>query len=481
MSLRLGLLLALLLGLCLRAWDLGGPSLWLDEIGQVMAARAPWSALPEQVVQHLSPPLDYGILKVGQAVFGQSDTAVRVPALIFGLVAIVLSAAWARMTLGESSARWMALLMALSPFAIAYAREARMYSLLLAESAAAWLLLERFLVRPHWGRAAALGAMLGAALLTHYYGAALALGVLAVGLWRRPAELPRLAMAGLLALALFAPWAPWFIEQLKASGGQIGYGLWPRPSFFKAILSALSSNSGFRDPWFYGMGAAALAGAWVGRREAAVRAAAAVLALTLIAFFLLAFWRLTSTERNFIFLLPLFLLLLARALQGVEAALAQRWGSRTTWVLAALLLAVMAPALLAQLTRGRHGYQPEWKLAAAWLDREEASAPYWVPDPHSRGCLAYYLEPGAPYVFMGSRSLDSANQAGDRTRVMGPDELELARLGRLSGVLVLPNWPLSFSPGPEGVPAYQALYESSATRIHGQRPEGQIRILKAGP
>jgi hypothetical protein len=167
---------------------------------------------------------------------------------------------------------------------------------------------------------------------------------------------------------------------------------------------------------------------------------------------------------------------LARALQRVEAALAQR----TAWVLAALLLVLMTPALQAQLTRGRHGYQPERKPAAAWLDREEASAPRWVPDPHSRGCLAYCLEPDEPYVFMGSRSLAPDNQSGDRIRVMGPAELDLALEGRLAGTLVLSERPLSFCPGQEGVPGYQTLYRGSATSIDGQRLEGQIRMLIRG-
>lgn len=471
--------LCLLAALGLRAWDLGGPALWLDEIGQVMVARGSWAALPDQVAQHLSPPLDYALLKLAMGVLGSGDAAVRVPALLSSVAAVGLGWAWALRIGGEGLARWMALLSALSPMALVYGREARMYALFLALACGAWLLLERLQEKPGLARALALGGWLGAALLTHYYAFALLGAVLAVGLARRRGDARWLALAAAVAAACFAPWTPWFLRQLRASGAEIGYGLPPTAAFFRQVLSAFGSYSGVRDPWFYAALALGLAGAVLAwrRRERPLLEAAAVLAAALAALWALSFWRRTGTDRNFIWLLPTFLALAARALLGLERALARRWPRIAFGGLALTAALGLAPALHERLTRGRQGYQPDWRAAAVRLAERDSRQPVWVPDPHSRGSLAYYLDPGAPYVFMAGRSLDPANRPGDRIRVLGSSELEQALSGRLEGVLVMPNWPLSFSPGPEGMPAYQDLYARADVRIPGQRPEGEIRLL----
>jgi hypothetical protein len=139
----------------------------------------------------------------------------------------------------------------------------------------------------------------------------------------------------------------------------------------------------------------------------------------------------------------------------------------------------MAPALRAELLHGRRDYQPDWKGAAAWLEGHAAGRAVWLPDPHSRGCLAYYLEPESDLVFMAARSLDPANRPGDRLRVMDAAALDAAVAGRLDGELVLPGRPLSFTPGPSREAVYRGLYGRPSAVIPGQRPEGDIHILAA--
>ena len=419
-----GLWLALALGIAalFRGWGLGSSSLWLDEIGQASAAQAPWSQLPAKVSQHLSPPLDYAVSKLALA-WGHGDALLRLPALFFSLLALPLFFALAARCLSGAGAAWSLWLLALSPLALQYAREARMYSLFLTLSLASWLLSLRFREKPSAARALAWGLAGGLALLTHYFAVFALLAQALAAAWalrRTPNAWKKLGLAlGLMALCAVA-WAPWALQQWRSSGGAMAYGLQPDLSFFKQALSAFSSASGFRDAWFYAFGIFAAIGlvlAWRGR-EAALLESALNLILSLLTLWLLSFFKPLVTVRNMIYLLPFYLLLVGRSL-----ACLQNWLKLPSWVLGLGLVLAMAPALQARRLE-RQSYQPDWRGAAKAIQALDAAGTQtvWVGDAHSRGCLAWYLTPEADTVFMHARSLDAANLPGDRIKVFGPFE-----------------------------------------------------------
>jgi len=310
---------ALLVAVAFRLPGLGANSLWLDEIGQAASAEAPWSQLPAKVAQHLSPPLDYAVSKLALA-WGRSDGILRAPAFFFSLLALPLGFLFAARAASGLTAGWTLWLLALSPLALQYAREARMYSLFLSLSLAAWLLSLRFRQRPGALTALAWGLAGGLALLTHYF-AVFALAAQALGAVWGLRRGPKSAYAWLLVAltvmaAVFAPWLPWALQQWRVSGGGMAYGLQPNLSFFKQALSGFSSASGFRDAWFYAFAGLALVGtaaAWK-RREALLLEMALLLALSLGLLWFLSFFRPLVTVRNLIYLLPLYLLLVAQGI-----------------------------------------------------------------------------------------------------------------------------------------------------------------------
>ena len=130
--------LAIATGAFLRFDGLGVPSYWLDEIlGQKLttsAASAPWWRwLAGFAEEH--GPLYYATQLAGRT-FGTSEFAGRLLPAIFGVAAIVLAYFASRSVA-------VAILMAVSPLAVYYSREARPYALLMMLTAALIVLLLR--------------------------------------------------------------------------------------------------------------------------------------------------------------------------------------------------------------------------------------------------------------------------------------------------------------------------------------------------
>src|SRR5437763_15224657 len=122
--------------------------LWLDEALTVNIARLPLSRIPDALRHDGSPPPYYLVLHGWIGVFGSGDVAVRALSAVFAVATLPLI--WiAGLRVGGRRAGIAALLLlASSPFAIRFATEARMYSLLGLLAVAGYLLLERMLDRP---------------------------------------------------------------------------------------------------------------------------------------------------------------------------------------------------------------------------------------------------------------------------------------------------------------------------------------------
>ena len=133
--------------------------------------------------------------------------------------------------------RWVAwagvLLLASSPFAIHYATEARMYSLVVLLVLAGFLALDTVRHRPSWRASVGLGLVTGLLLLTHYWAFFLVAAV--AGLLAVRAARSRGARRALLAMAvgslLFVPWLPSFLEQMRTTGTPWGTPPKPRAVF----------------------------------------------------------------------------------------------------------------------------------------------------------------------------------------------------------------------------------------------------------
>jgi len=273
------LLLALtLLALILRLSHLQDQSLWVDEANTYYQNYGPLGEMLARArLIAIDFPLDRFFLNA-VSVFPPNEFSQRLPAALFGVLAVPLTYAFARRLWGRHAGLLAAGLLAFSPYAIRYSQEARNYSSFTALHLLSLICLLGALRRPTRGRWLAYALTSALALLDHVY-AVVALGlqfgflalILMVDALRRypPRELRRrwpalLRPAGehLLALAvaglLFLPWALLVLtaDRTGASVAQ-GFGAWRTlssvqftPDVLLRMLRWLSANANATTPLF---------------------------------------------------------------------------------------------------------------------------------------------------------------------------------------------------------------------------------------
>ncbi|MCX8067114.1 MAG: glycosyltransferase family 39 protein [Anaerolineae bacterium] len=165
---RVLLLLILLLAAGLRFYRLDAQSFWNDEGNAVRAAERPIPLVIAAARGDIHPPGYYLLLHFWRIPTGDSEFAVRALSVYIGLLAVALTGRLGRRMFGAEVGLVAALLAALSPLAVYYSQEARMYGLLGLIAVASTDLLWSFLSRPRL-RAGVLYALVAAAgLYTHY-------------------------------------------------------------------------------------------------------------------------------------------------------------------------------------------------------------------------------------------------------------------------------------------------------------------------
>ena len=270
-----GLAVAVVVAAGVGARFTANSALWLDEALTVNIAGLPLADLPEALRHDGAPPLYYAVLHGWMELFGSGTVAVRALSGIFAVGCLPL--AW-RVGLrmgGRTAATAVLVMLALSPFAVQYATEARMYSLAMLLVLAGGLALANLLERPSPGLSVAVALLTGALLLTHYYALYTVAAAGALLLWQAWRGEERAAgRRGLVAMAagglLFLPWVPIFLYQAAHTGapwGNTGRGL-------RTVVDTLGVLvSGYRDagpvPLLLAVGLIALAvfGRAVGRRR----------------------------------------------------------------------------------------------------------------------------------------------------------------------------------------------------------------------
>src|SRR3546814_472074 len=148
---RRSLLLAAVAGLVVIgsvARFLTGSPLWLDEALSVNIASLPLGDIEGALRRDGHPPLYYWLLHGWMEVFGDGDRAARALSGVISLATLPLIWAIGRRVEGARAARFALLVAALSPYAIRYASEARMYALVMLLVAAGYLLYRRVVEGP---------------------------------------------------------------------------------------------------------------------------------------------------------------------------------------------------------------------------------------------------------------------------------------------------------------------------------------------
>lgn len=226
--------------------------LWLDEALSVNIARLPLGEIPGALRNDGAPPLYYVLLHFWTALVGTSALAVRALSGVFAVAAIPLAWQAGRRVGGERVGLAAVILMATNPFAVRYATEARMYSLMTVLVLGGYLAAVRVLEGGGRRPCAVLGVATGLALLTHYwslYLVAVGLGLLAVrslratSAGRRAAA--RRALGSMAAgCLLLVPWVPTFGHQLAHTGTP-----WGRPGTLRSFFDTVFDFAGgYGDP-----------------------------------------------------------------------------------------------------------------------------------------------------------------------------------------------------------------------------------------
>jgi mannosyltransferase len=206
--------------------------LWLDEALSVDIARVPLSDLPDALRHDGSPPLYYVLLKGWMAVFGTGDVAVR---SLSGLcmAAAVVAVFFAARRLGGRQLAWLAVfVMAMNPFAVRYATEARMYALQVLLIACGIIVFQRAVERPTLSRIALFSVVVATGLYTQYwnfYILPVVVALLGWMVWRGSDRLAarRLLFATGIGILAFVPWLPIFVYQSAHTGTPWGTPILP--------------------------------------------------------------------------------------------------------------------------------------------------------------------------------------------------------------------------------------------------------------
>lgn len=142
------LLLILLLGTGLRFYRLDAQSFWNDEGNAAGAAQRSIPLILAASAGDIHPPGYYLLLHFWWMVLGKTEWALRALSAFCSLVTVALTYALGRRLLGPGAGFTGGFLAALSPLAVYYSQEARMYALLGLLSALSTYLVLRWLCVP---------------------------------------------------------------------------------------------------------------------------------------------------------------------------------------------------------------------------------------------------------------------------------------------------------------------------------------------
>ena len=200
--------------------------LWMDEGIAVGIASHPLARIPQVLRLDGSPPLYYALLHGWMGVAGRSEVAVHLLSVV--LAGLCVPAAWwaGRAAADRRTARVLAALVAASPFVAAYAREARMYTLVVLLGLVCVGCFASAYVRGRRRHRLPFAIALALLLYTHnwalFLGAGLALAFAVAMRAAPPPQRPGLLRDGLagfgLAAALYLPWVPSLVAQARHTG-----------------------------------------------------------------------------------------------------------------------------------------------------------------------------------------------------------------------------------------------------------------------
>lgn len=285
----------------LRFYRLDAQSFWSDEGNTIRAAQRSIPLVIAAAAGDIHPPGYYLLLHFWRIPTGDSEFAVRALSVYIGLLTVALTGRLGRRMLGGGVGAGATFLAAISPLAVYYSQEARMYGLLGLMAVASTDLLWSLLHHPRPTTALLYALVAAAGLYTHYSFpfilAAQNLLVFGRWVWAGLAPACRGTSPGVplrwwvalqtLVVLLYLPWLP---TALRAMG-------WPSAGreytlggamldIFRALSAGLTLEAAPARPVLIGAGVLLVLGLWPRRKRAP---AVATLALWLLVPLILIF------------------------------------------------------------------------------------------------------------------------------------------------------------------------------------------------
>lgn len=250
---RLTLTVILTIAAALRLPGLGRTSLWYDEAVSWSQSNGSLGDLIRSVAADNYPPLHNILLWLVMPVLGDSETALRLPSAVLGLLSVWLCYFLGKQMSGRSAGLLAAALAAVSPFLIWYSTEARMYALLAATGLAFLLSVMKVLEKPTatWILALAISGTLF--LYSHFYAlfgfgaVGLACAVLILSDTTKPGRF-RMSNAFAACLAMGASalaFLPWLLILAGRAQSVAEAGFWiayPDLPFLEAVAFSLAGS-----------------------------------------------------------------------------------------------------------------------------------------------------------------------------------------------------------------------------------------------
>ncbi len=421
--------LALLLAIILTGWGLavvrlGERSLWADEGATAYLAQQLDS--PSRAIElHKDFPFLHLFITMGTVRLSRSEFALRFPSAMAATLTLPVLYLLGRRLLNGTAGLVAAFLLAISPFAVGYAQEARAYALLELLACTSLLLLLLALAQRRWYWWAGFAVSTFLLLYTHLFAwfvvAAQILFAFVVLLWQTARErrldprLPALAISLVAIAILYLPLVPALSGYWQRHGpGRAsiqGAGLYPFQlsfRFFRDMLGVFGARSWDWPLWLFGVGILlGLLSLVVLRKWKALLLITLWLAVPVIGLAVL------SSEhffeyRHLIFILPIFLLVTAQGITWVVSLLVRTSRlprPRLVQPILALGLAslLFIPANLPALQTHYRSEKENWRDIATFighnLQPDEAiyiSPQFWANP------LLFYQPSLEPYVVGGS-------------------------------------------------------------------------------
>jgi len=231
---RYSFFLILLLGVVLRFYQIGKRDFWYDEAFTGIAVKERFGDMISMIINDVHPPLYYAFLKIFASFFDYSVIGIRLFSVIFGILGMWVVYVFTKELFNRKAALYASFITAVSPFAIQYSQEARMYTMFVFLAVlSAWFFI-RGLKTNRLKYYLLWGVFLGLSSLTHYMGLIFALIFYPVFLiWKvyRGGELHKEVKLGVFlekimpnkgviygygaAFLVFLPWIPNFLKNLK--------------------------------------------------------------------------------------------------------------------------------------------------------------------------------------------------------------------------------------------------------------------------